>query len=472
MNRELFLRLDRVTRMQGLVRRVHEPQRSPDNPVLVGDSPWEKLASLYGTVLYEPHGGPSGRDRFRMWYLTGPYADGWIQVRGRKALGNITLLGYATSEDGVHWIKPTLNQLDVQGSVANNLIDIGRTNCEGIAVLRDPEDPDAYRRYKALYWEHGGVDSFREYKGRTIWGEGEEDGVWLSYSEDGIVWRDCGANPVISRGSDTTQSLVRDPRTGNYVAFGRFGVGGRVVGRSESEDALHFSAPELVLAPDEFDEEGTQFYGMPLDIYEGIYLGMLWVYREGVDGCIETALATSRDGMTWERTLDRQSFLRLGPEGSWEDGMVRVSQCFLTVGDQIYLYYGGVQGAHTGRKFDSVERHHQPAIGLATIRRDGFVSVEAGEVQGELLTHPCDLSGALHVNASTRPGGWVEAEVTDDRGLLLESWRSARFTGNATAVQLEFAGDLDDLADRDLRLRFRLYRANLFSYWWGTDGSA
>lgn len=59
-----------------------------------GANPWEKMASLYGTVLRDPSDG-----LFKMWYLTGPYADGMIEVRGRQALGNITLLGYATSQD-------------------------------------------------------------------------------------------------------------------------------------------------------------------------------------------------------------------------------------------------------------------------------------------------------------------------------------------------------------------------------------
>ena len=47
--------------------------------------------------------------------------DGMVQVRQRNALGNITLLGYATSTDGVHWDKPILNQVDFGGSTENNL---------------------------------------------------------------------------------------------------------------------------------------------------------------------------------------------------------------------------------------------------------------------------------------------------------------------------------------------------------------
>lgn len=304
-HRHLFLDLHDVTRIENMYRRVHQPKRHPANPVLKGENPWEQMASLYGTVLYDPE-----EERFRMWYLTGPSAPNMIRVRGRKALGNITLLGYATSGDGIHWEKPTLGQLDVEGSKENNLIDLGRTNCEGFAVLYDERDPDPSRRYKGFYWEHGGVDVFvRHDDGRLLWGQGEGDGMWISFSPDGIHWTNAPENPVIPLGSDTTQSLIWDPKIGKYVAFGRFGAGGRKVARAESDDALHFSEPKLVLECDERDEEMTQLYGCPIDLYEGIYLGMAWVYREGVDGTIDTSLATSRDGIHWGRTLDRQTFL-------------------------------------------------------------------------------------------------------------------------------------------------------------------
>ena len=164
-NRCLFLNLDHITRMDRLYRRVHQPQRHPENPILKGESPWETVASLYGTVIYDPKG-----NLFKMWYLTGPYIDNMIQVRQRQALGNITLLAYATSTNGVNWDKPILNQLDIDGSKQNNLIDIGRTNCEGMAVLYDPQDPNPDRRYKGFYWEHGGIDEFIQLDGQTLWG--------------------------------------------------------------------------------------------------------------------------------------------------------------------------------------------------------------------------------------------------------------------------------------------------------------
>ena len=459
-HRQLFLDLQHVTRIERLYRRMHQPQRHPKNPVLRGEHPWESVASLYGTVLYDPQ-----NSLFKMWYLTGPYVDGMVKIRQRNALGNVTLLAYATSTDGVQWEKPILNQVDFEGSAANNLVDVGRTNCEGMAVLYDEGEADPARRYKGFYWEHGGIDTFIQHEGRTIWGQGEGDGMWMSFSPDGVHWTNCETNPVIPLGSDTTQSLVWDPKIQKYVVFGRFGAGGRKTARAESSDAIHFSAPERVFECDAVDEEGTQIYGMPINIYEGIYLGMIWVYREGVDGTIDTSLAMSRDGINWQRVLDRQTFLSLGQAGSWEDGMVRISQNFVTRGDHIYFYYGGVNGPHTGRKFKQVERKHTSMLGLATLRRDGFVSLDAGETEGSMLTKPLTLnSGELHLNVDASQG-YVIVSVTDDTGVPLENYTSQQIVGDQLGAKVKFNRSLEALKEKEVRLQFQIRNASLYSYW-------
>ena len=459
-HRYLFLDLHDITRIEGLYRKMHQPQRHPENPILQGENPWESVASLYGTVLFDPHD-----QLFKMWYLTGPYVDGMVQVRERQALGNITLLGYATSTDGIHWKKPILNQVDFNGSTENNLIDVGRTNCEGMAVLYDQNEIDPDRRYKGFYWEHGGVDVFIQHDGRTIWGQGDGDGMWMSFSPDGVHWTNYEDNPVIPLGSDTTQSLVWAPNIEKYVVFGRFGAGGRKTARAESADCIHFSEPKLVLECDEFDEGGTQIYGMPINIYEGIYLGMIWIYREGVDGTIDTSLATSRDGIKWQRVLDRQTFLTLGEKDSWEDGMTRISQNFIIHNDQIYMYYGGVNGPHTGSKFKQVERKYKSMLGLATLRRDGFVSLDAGKEVGMMLTKPLTLNGNdlyLNVDASR---GYVNVAVTDDVGIPLENYSSERIVGDQLEAKVRFNGSLEALEGKEVRLRFQLKDVSLYSYW-------
>ena len=466
-NRALFLDLEDVTRMERVTRILHQPVKCADNPVIKGENPWEAFASIYGTVIFDERMG-----KFRIWYLTGPSLDGFISVRGKRALGNITLAGYAESDDGVHWTKPVLNQLDFEGSKANNLIDIGRTNCEGIAVLLDENDKDPDRRYKSFYWEHGGTDTFVTHTdGRMLWGEGEGDGMWVSFSPDGIHWTNCEENPVIAMGSDSTQSLVWDSRSERYVVFGRMGAGGRKTARAESMDCVHFTEPELVFACDEVDEEGTQFYGTPLDLYEGMYVGFPWIYREGVDGTIDTSLAVSRDGIHWKRCLDRQTFLSLDPDNPQEDGMVRITQRIIRRGDTLYLYYGGVQGPHTGKKYETVERTVGAAIGLATIRRDGFISMDANEEGGFFVTKPfLKPNGELYVNVNAGSGS-LTASITDDRGRVIDGFASSSVSEDTCLRRLSFAKSAGSLDGREIRLRFDLRSASLYSYWFDeTDG--
>lgn len=85
-HRQLFLSMRKVTRIERLHRRIHQPVCHSENSILKGENPWEKTPSLYGTVLRDPSDG-----QFKMWYLTIPEAGEWLQLRKRKVLGNINL---------------------------------------------------------------------------------------------------------------------------------------------------------------------------------------------------------------------------------------------------------------------------------------------------------------------------------------------------------------------------------------------
>lgn len=481
--RQLFLDDEGIACLEGLQRVVNQPARCPQNPVVQGEYPWEKASvSVYGTALYDEE-----RGCFRLWYLCtpGPPPSGrpWVEVGGYRRVTNCTLVGYATSQDGLHWEKPFLHQLSFEGSTENNLIRIGIDNPEGISVLFDPHDPDPSRRFKAFFWDRRvsppddptdmeeSRDSAhvpalpqvpKEPPGLTP--EQAAGGLWVAFSPDGLSWQTHG--PVLPQGSDTTQAVVYDPKIKKYVAFGRFGFG-RNVARTESEDFLHWTEPQLVLTTDEQDGPAAQIYGMPTDLYEGLYLGMFWIYREGTDGKIDTQLAVSRDGLHWQRVANRQTFLPNAPEGARDDGMSRVVGRYIVRGDTLYLYYSMVNGPHRGPKFPTVERKFPPAIGLVTLRRDGFVSLDAGETAGTLLTQPFVLpAGQLSLNANASQGE-VQVTVCDAEGQPLPGLeRSRPITGDQPRAVVEWPGaSLESLEGQTVRLRFTLRRAKLFSYW-------
>ncbi len=460
--RQLFLDDLGIDEMRGLRRVLHQPRRHADNPLIRAEEPWENNCSLYGTALFDAE-----RGMFRMWYLTQPRDRGLKMLElggGRVRAPHTTMVAYAESPDGLKWTKPKLGQFPYDGDAANNLIDLGKDNCEGISVLADPRDPDPARRYKALYWDHGsGGYELRD--GQPFSKDGPDDGLCAAVSSDGIHWQPLTENPILGKYCDTNQNLLFDPKLGRYVAFSRLGFG-RKLARSDSQDFTHWSEPAVVLACDEADGPGAQIYGAGIDLYEGVYLAMIWVYHQGTDATIDTQLATSRDGVHWTRVADRAVWLPLGQRDSWEDGMARSTGKILRRGDELFIYYGGVNGAHRLPGQPQPERKHRGAIGLVNVPRDRFVSLDAEE-EGTLVTKPFTLpAGTLHLNVDAT-GGQVHVALCDAHGQPLpDPAASQPIIGDQIDSTVTFTGGkLTSHVSKTVRLRLTMRRSKVFSYW-------
>jgi hypothetical protein len=418
---------------------------------------------VYGTAYYD-----SEAQRFKLWYLTTPRDRGLkpLVLGTRERAPHTTLAAYAESTDGITWTKPKLNIFPYDGDRQNNLLGIGHFNCEGISVLHEPKDPDPQRRWKAVYWDHGS-GGWEVRNGGPFCMAGPKDGLYVAFSADGIHWTPYEGNPVIAAYCDTNQNVVYDARLKKYVAFSRFGFGRRLA-RSESTDFLHWSKPKLVLQCDERDGPATQIYGAGVDIYEGVYLAMIWIYREGGDGKIDTQLATSRDGVHWTRVADRATWLALGPDDSWEGGMARSTERIIRRGDDLWIYYCGVHGAHTGPKRKRIVRRHPTCIGLVIQRRDGFVSLRAGSDGGHLLTQPFAMpEGTLHVNASAA-GGEIVVSLYDVGGKPIPDFEASEpISGDVLDAPVRWARPMPASVRRQpVRLRVSIRSADMYAYWW------
>lgn len=437
---------------RGVVRRYHAFEKDARNPVLVADRPWEgRVVYVYGSVLP----GADGRG-YRMWYHA------WH--------GEYRNL-YATSPDGLRWEKPSLGLVEFQGSKDNNIF-FHRTKEDHLpGVIATPDDPDPARRYKLINYDYG-----RTRPDNVV------SGFYGAYSADGIHWRDVARNPILADVGDVG-NFVWDARARQYIGYPKTfapvaGYRRRAVGYTATTDFEAWPPTELILVPDKFDDrwvtqdkQHTDFYGLCAFPYESGYIGLLWIFRitdGNNDGPLLVELVSSRDGVTWHRQEgERTPLLDVGPRGSWDGGMITTVNQPLVEGDRIKLFYGGSKHTHGGTK------DPDSAIGFATLRKDGFASLDAGNEAAEVTTRRLlRAGGTLRINGDFRRGG-LKAEVLDGEGRVVPGYtldESVTVAADGIDIPVTWRGRTA-LPDRlgEIRLRFHFTGGSLYSFHAGPE---
>ena len=432
--RQLFLDGHGIVRIEHLTRTMHEPEKK--GAVLRSH---EHFRTSAGPVIWDP-----GRQIWKTW--------------GAPPEDIASVVAYYESDDGLHWRKPIVGQVEYRGSKENNFVgvdlgkDTGRFNPGN--VVYDPNDPDPARRYKCAMPPHG-----------------------FGVSPDGIDWTGL---PIYVRNEDS-YTFALDDQEGLFILAMREGkLEDRRVTLSTSTDFQHWTEPELIFRADDLDQQlgreaierqfedptlqspefnvpetyNAQVYVMKIFRYESLYIGMpMFFYRsaqvppdwEGFrsmdlspstrrhlsrngdwTGIHVVQLACSRDLRTWERLGDRKHFLapsRLDG-GAYDTLTVGAPSQPVVRGDQLWFYYLGQKSyAIIGE-----ELKDQGAGCLAVLRRDGFMSLDAGNGRGAVTTEPFTLRGArLSVNVDARRGALhVEALHQDGRVAA----KSAAVTGD------------------------------------------
>ena len=355
--------------------------------------------------------------------------------------------------------------------------------CPGI--FKDLAEPDEQKCYKMLFSANPDGTA-------KTWSTG------AAYSPDGIHWTLEPQYPLIPF-SDTQICPFRDPLLGQFLAFLRFGPPNtRLIARIESEDSVSWSPKVTLFERIKLDEPfATNHYTMQVTPYEGNYLGFLDTYHgETIQPIPEdklwmdktnVQLAYSRNGVTWLRVgahgafqseelqaerdwkteAQQATFLPYGEhKKAWDWGSVYACyQPTIVVDDEIRIYYFGSSGRHWATYHGDT---HESAIGLATLRLDGFVSVEtAGE--GTLTTRPFVFLGdTLEVNADAADGS-IRVEALDAQGNAIEGFSRTDCTPISTdglRHQLAWNGTTNCqlLQARPIRLRFYLQGAKLYSF--------
>jgi hypothetical protein len=452
LGRQLFVD-DFLIEPNSLRRTFHAAQYYSEEPVLKPEQPWEMdgvsgdypmpTAMVFSDgVWYDP------QDRlFKLWYMGG---------HNRSTC-------YATSTDGIHWEKPSLDV--VPGTnIVNTLWRDSNT------VWLDLDEKDPARRYKMFASHMAGKDKCA---------------LALFFSADGIHWGEQVADG----------GLMGDRSTAFYNPFRKvwvYSIKDTYYDRrrryQENPDVVaglnwNYREPPLWVGMDRLDywREGEveypQLYNLDAVAYESLMIGLfsLWHGPGGHDRPKpnEVGIGFSRDGFHWYRPF-REAFVPISDKpGAWNFGNVQsAGGCCLVVGDKLHFYVSGRSGIPGSDSNTS----GTCSTGLATLRRDGFASMDVGEEEQRLTTRPLLFHGnRLFVNADC-PDGELRVEVLDiDRNPVAPYTRDecnpVQADTTRAAVTWKNATDLSAVAGKPVRLRFHLRKGSLYSFWVTPDAS-
>jgi hypothetical protein len=209
--------------------------------------------------------------------------------------------------------------------------------------------------------------------------------------------------------------------------------------------------------------------------YQTMYLGLLEIFRAEDDrgyfhGPVFVELVTSRDGIHWLREDgDRPPIIELGAPGSWDQTMI-YPHGVLVEGNEIRVYYTGSPDSH-----DVFPIHG--AVGLATLRKDGFASLDSGIEVARVLTRRLkNASGPLRVNydgSRTGIGGYLAVEVLDTKGNVIEGYSKRDCNplgGNSLDEIITWRSHRELPADvGPIQLHFLMKNTSLYSFMAGDE---
>jgi len=421
-----------IETMKDLSLKLHSPQ--PREVVIRADKPYET------PTMYDPVVIKDG-DVYRMWYRTNfeepPY-----------------YTGYAESTDGINWTKPSLHLIEYDGSTDNNLLwCAGRDGGYVLSVFKDgnPNAADT-ERYKAIAVSRRGM-------------------VGL-ISPDGIHWSYLQSEPIIvgpegDAAFDSHNLAFWDSVHRCYAAYLRGWRGGiRRIRRGISTDFRHWSELEYIDLGDSppehlYKNAATPYYRRP-DIY--LMFPKRFMPERKFDpehthtGLSDIVFMSSRDGLHWDRRF-MEAFIRPGRDlNNWHERAVEVGSGLVpTGGGEMSLYM--------------VANYRTPSVHIQrmTLREDGFVSVHAQYVGGEMTTKQLIFEGKeLIINYSTSAAGSIRVEVQNTEGEPIPSFtlnESMEIYGDELERVVTWNGnsDVSQLANKPIRLRFVMKDADLYS---------
>jgi len=443
---QLFIDDHLIESSRSLHRRVNRPVKQAE-PILEAKEHWEGIGLCFGTVI-EDNGA------IRLYYRP-LFPNGVKHVELRAKCGYTkSSVCLAESSDGFHFTRTYLEKGPIPGT--NILINEA---LDDFSIIKDETETDPAARYKIL-------SSYQD------WPKGLTSGI----SADGVNWDFPRQSYTIANLGDRC-ALWYDPRKKEYVAWSRCYPThpDRLIFQRQTSNFDDWTDPERngpwqALAPDREDPIGTWCYGGYAFWYRSLYIGYLELYHMQHQR-VDTQLICSRDGKNWQRVGNRELFMANGEEGTFDSfWTVPTFNAPIHRDGQMLIHFEGRPDPHVNEGF----RHTNPglsgALGVATLREDGFVSLDATGNDGILLTRLLEApEGArgLAINAAPfvrRPGYEpmrIDVELLSGQGDVLEAHR---FEVPNNDMTLWRHLSWETALPSPLRLRLRLRNARLYSF--------
>lgn len=450
--RHLFVDNFLVGSSQNLRWTLHHPRKRGTPLVLGGDA----------AVIYDEQ-----RKRFRLWY-------------GRRAQleDRAKTLFYVESDDGINWQSPYKTNLQING--------FGGSVTDG-----GPEDPDPARRYKIIYWEVSRPDVSYLKDGHT--------GIGVAFSPEGLHWTKHQPHPVLpdlwkyspqgdpaKKGTIKWREYAADAVTSTwdslrkihvayvkswtwppdefgYQSLSGKGLGQRLHSVTVSPDFVNWSTPVRCFIPDADDFHSIEFYtfqarprGNQMLIHGGI-LDETKSTGPGAHGVGYTVLSMTSD--LFHQNRMKEPWLDRTPDDpKAADHAIAWVSDMVTVGDEEFIYYTGMSRGH--------KNFTDRSMNLARLRKDGFVSRDAGSERGRLVT-PLLRFDADKMTINAKVQGDLRLRILDQNGKSRPGFGEGEvegIKGDSTAHPFRSRANLSELKGQPVQLEFSVRDGELYGF--------
>ena len=465
--RELFVDRFLIDRLDGVRHQLHHP--IPAEVAVQSDRPWEKRLHNGISVIKD-------QTRFLLYYSA------------------LNRLAVAESQDGVHWHKPELGLIEIDGDRNNNLVG----TADGGFMIEDTKPlPEVFLDSRP------GVKHNERFKAFTLIERPGMTSVLGWVSADGFSFRPMREEPLIRTALygafDGCESLFWSQVEQQYVLYLRYAIkvspanprdpNRRSVARMTSKDFFTWTEPKpmtfgstgLLPADHHYNNQTTAYFRAP-HIYVALSNRLAQTRQaltreQAIDArlkpsrteltdplkwliadCADTVMMTTRGNTHYDRLFE-DALVRPGPGA--ENWVTRSNYALRglhpTGPHEMSIWVN----RHNGQRTSHVRRY--------VFRTDGLASIHAPFAGGEFVTRPLNFRGnTLEINYACSAVGSIRVEVQDASGTPLPGLAlqdCVEILGDEIAGRVHWSSDakLSEHVDHSVRLRFVMKDANLYS---------